>query len=559
MQILFLVEDKEGDWEEVSKKLASILKYDKALTQNFILTDRSYISNSATRKCLILNTNQIVKKVILAPSLIINLYEQESQLDIEKYFRVKWLNTQFTFWSPQNIPKKSYDEFINEEENQISLVYTTNLEEPNFKLIQDSVKEQKYSALLEQAITEYFADTNLFKTWKLNQNNKILKNLSSFFAISYNVIEENADYTIKINSVTTMTFFELYSLNIEYMYEYLDALFKFRMDYYIDQVILRQYIIKLCKEQGITFEPSLVRTFIVSKDDKLGLQRSFFGGVNDLKGIDIVNDKHLTNVILKEKGFKTNISYEYLLPELNDENVINNISLEYPLVLKPTDKKKGYGVVTNILNPKKMLFSVKELMSLGDIKPVIIEEFFVGMTYRVLVVGAEVIAVIKFMPTYIIGNGKLSIKELILSKNTLLRSRIRINDALELGLLNDNYTYDSVLKDGHKYILSHNSHASMGGQATNVTDIFSEKLKQISCEVTKSLGLSHTGIDMNVNANGDYRILEVNCAPALSAHLYPKYGTPVDTYTKVLAALFNHTDLEKEDNKYLPELMEYQR
>ena len=560
MQILFLVEDKEGSWEEVSKKLAPILNYDKSLSKNFLLTDRSYISNSIARICLILNTNTIVKKVMLSPSLVINLLDQETQIDIEKYFRIKWLNTQFAFWNPQNINTKPLTEFMNQqEENYTSFAYTTNLESPSFKLIQNSVKEQKYSSLLEQAITEYFADINLFKTWKLNLNNKILKNRSSLFAVSYKVVEENADYTIKINSVTTVTFFELFNLSTEYMYEYLDALFKFRMDYYIDQVILRQYIIKLCKEQDITFEPSLMRTFVISKDDKLGLQRSFFGGVNDLKGIDIVNDKHLTNVILKEKGFKTNVSHEYALAELDDEDTIDNLPLQYPVVLKPTDMKKGYGVVTNILNPEKMLFSVKELLRLGDINPVIIEEFFIGMTYRVLVVGAEVIAVLKFMPTYIVGNGKLSIKELILSKNKLLRSRIRINDALELGLLNDGYDYNSVLENGHKYILSHNSHASMGGQATNVTDIFSEELKQISCDVTKSLGLTHTGIDMNVNADGDYRILEVNCAPALSAHLYPKYGTPIDTYTKVLDALFSHTDLEKEENRYLPELMEYHK
>ena len=206
-----------------------------------------------------------------------------------------------------------------------------------------------------------------------------------------------------------------------------------------------------------------------------------------------------------------------------------------------------------------MLFSVKELMQLGDIEPVLIEEFFVGMTYRILVVAGEVIAVLKFMPIYIIGDGKSSIEELILAKNRILRSRIRINEALELSLSNDGYNYNTVLADEHKYILSYNSHASMGGQATNVTDIFSEKLKQISCDVSKSLGLSHTGIDMNVNAQGDYRILEVNCAPALSTHLYPKYGTPIDTYTKVLDAFFSHTDTSKEENQYLREIVEYHK
>ncbi|MDQ7059912.1 MAG: hypothetical protein Q9M43_01740 [Sulfurimonas sp.] len=561
MQILFLVEDNEKSWQEASARLAFILQYDKSLSQNFILTDRKYISNSIANKCLIVNTNIITKKVLLSPSLVVNLFNQETQEDIEKYFRVKWLNSQFAFWKTRDTGKNNFflSTSINENKTLTCLSYTTNLESLEIALLENSVEDNKYIGLIEQAITECFADMNFYKYWKLNPTNKILKNRSLVFRVNYEIIKENADYSIHISSLTLVDLFELFDLNVEYIYEYLNALLKFRLDYYVEQVTLRKYIFKLCEEQGIDFEPSLLRTFVLLKDNKIGLARPFFGGVNDLKGIDTINDKHLTNVILNEKGFKTNLSYEYMLGELNDKEAIENIPLAYPLVLKPTNQKKGYGVVTNILNAEKMLFSVQELLALGDIEPVLIEEFFIGMTYRVLVVGAEVIAVLKFMPTYIIGNGVLSIKELIDSKNLLLRSRIRVNDALELGILNDGYNYSTVLKDKHKYILSHNSHATLGGQGTNVTDIFKEKYKKIACDVSACLGLTHTGVDMNINAKGDYRILEVNCAPALSSHVYPKYGTSIDTYTQVLNAYFSHTDLDKEENKYLSELMKYHK
>ncbi|XPV68936.1 MAG: hypothetical protein ACNI25_16775 [Halarcobacter sp.] len=559
MQILFLVEDKENLWEESRIKLEPLLKYNKSLSQNILLSDCAYISNGFSSKCLVVNTNEMKKLVMLSPSLIVNLYNKKSQLDIEAYFRVKWPSAQIVCWNKKYLDKRYFDNFIDEKDIIESIAYTTNLEAPKFKLLSKTVKDEDFIGLIEQAVTEYFSDRNFYKSFKLLQTSKILKNRSIIFKFQYKIIKENADYTIKINSVSLLSFFDLVELDINYVYEYFDEVLDFRYKYYIEQVKLRQYIDDLCKKHNINLEPSIFRTFVLSKDDKLGLHRPYFGGVNDLEGIKTINDKHLTNVILKEKGFKTNISYEYSLDELNNEKVIEEIPLEYPLVLKPTDKKKGYGVVTNILNPEKMLFSVKELMKLGDIKPVLIEEFFVGMTYRVLVVAEEVIAVLKFMPTYIVGNGKLTIKELILSKNILLRSRIRINDALELNLLNDGYNYSTILENGHKYILSHNSHASMGGQATNVTDIFSDELKQISCEVTKSLGLTHTGIDMNVNAQGDYRILEVNCAPALSSHLYPKYGTSIDTYSKVLEAFFTHTDLQRVENKYLPEMFKYHK
>jgi predicted nucleic-acid-binding Zn-ribbon protein len=554
MQILFLVEDIKELWKETSEQLAQILKYNKAKSQNILLSDRAYISNSIALKCLILNNNQIQKNVMLSPSLIINLLDKDTQEDIEKYFRIKWSNTQLCFWKMKNINK---GKILKLKNTSYCIAYTTNLENPNFKIVAESITHDHYSGLVEQAITEYFANRDFFNHYKSNKNDKVLKNRSSIFYVQYEAIKDNADFTININSIVSLNFQQLLNLNIQFVYDYLDAVLKFRLDYYVEQVKFRQYIIGLCEENEIDFEPSYFRTFVLSKEDKIGLQRSYFGGVNDLGGIETIRDKHLTNVFLKEKGFKTNVSYEYLLSELNDEKVIENIPLKYPLVLKPTDKKEGYGVVTNILNPERMFFSIQELIELGDIEPVLIEEFFIGVTYRVLVVGGEVIAVLKFMPTYIIGNGKESIEELIHSKNQVSRSRIRVNDALKLSIFNDGYNWNSVLPESQKYILSHNSHAAMGGQATNVTDIFKDKYKQIACKVCESLELTHAGIDMNINAEGDYRILEVNCAPALSTHLYPRYGTPIDTYSKVLEAFFSHTDVQKTENRYLTELIKY--
>lgn len=564
MQILFLVEDSEQLWQEAKEQLTQVLEYSKSLTQNILLTDYSYISNGIARQCLILNSGEIKNNVFLSPSIVINLYDNDKQRKIENYFRLKWFNTQQCFWKMRDIDTIQ----LSQGSASQCIAYTTNLESPDFKIISDSIfikelddenKKYNYTGLVEQAVTEYFANRDIFYYFDVKKSAKQLKNRSSIFNVEFEVVKENADYTIKINSISSLNFNQLLNLNADYLYEYLDSALNFREDYFVKQVKFRGYITNLCKERGIDFEPSLFRTFVISKDDKIGLQRSYFGGVNDLESIETVKDKHLTNNFLKEKGFKTNASYEFLLSKLNDKKVIDEIPLKYPLVLKPTDKKEGYGVVTNILNPERMLFSVQELIELGDIEPVLIEEFFVGVTYRILLVGGVVIAVLKFMPTYIIGNAKQSIGELIDSKNKISRSRIRVNDALKLSLVNDGYNLDSVLPEGEKYILSHNSHAAMGGQATNVTDVFKDKYKDIATQVCKSLDITHAGIDMNINAEGDYRIIEVNCAPALSTHLYPRYGTSIDTYSKVLEAFFEHTDTQKKENRYLPELVKYHK
>lgn len=569
MQILFLVEDDAQLWQEAKEQLEPILRYSKSLTQNILLTDYSYVSNGIARQCLVLNSGEIQNNVFLSPSIVINLYDSDKQKGIENYFRIKWSNSQLCFWKMREIKSPQNSQNVQEKQVDTShcIAYTTNLESPDFKILEDSISIEEsingsadnYIGLLEQAVTEYFANRDIFYYFNEDKKSKLLKNRSSVFNVDFELIKENADYSVKINSIVSFSFNELLNIRTDFLYEYLDASLKFREDYFVKLVKFRGYITDLCKERGIDFEPSLFRTFVISKDDKIGLQRSYFGGVNDMQAIETVKDKHLTNKFLKERGFKTNASYEYLLSKLNDKKVIDEIPLNYPLVLKPTDKKEGYGVVTNILNPERMLFSVQELMELGDIEPVLIEEFFVGVTYRILLVGGIVIAVLKFMPTYIIGNAKQTIAQLIDSKNQLSRSRIRVNDSLKLSLLNDGYTLESVLPDGEKYILSHNSHAAMGGQATNVTDVFKEKYKQIATEVCKSLDITHAGIDMNINKEGDYRIIEVNCAPALSTHLYPRYGTSIDTYSKVLEAFFEHTDTSKKENKHLKELVKYHK
>jgi D-alanine-D-alanine ligase-like ATP-grasp enzyme len=229
------------------------------------------------------------------------------------------------------------------------------------------------------------------------------------------------------------------------------------------------------------------------------------------------------------------------------------------MTLKPTDKKAGYGVVTNIPNEKRMLISVKKMLKLEDIKPVLIEEFFEGVTYRVLVVSGQIFAILKYIPASILGDGVSSIEELIKAKNLISKSRVRINNALRLSIFNDGKTWETVLPKDEKYIISHNSHASNAGQSINVTELFDKKYKQVVTDVCKSLDLKIAGFDMIVNSKGDYRIIEINCGPALAIHVNPKYGTSLNSYTEVLYSLLEETDIEKKENSYLKELIKYHK
>jgi len=558
VQILYLIDETTD-----IQYLKSILNYDKSFSQNILVVQSNFLYRKDkfiyAKECIVLNQEKKLKNILLSPSIVIDITKLSNYSDLESYINSCWLNTQQLFYSNNK---------LKEVENKINtsscIAYVQSIKTPFVNVIENSITlDSKYKELtsfntigvIEQAITEYFADINFFSQF----NSEVLDHQSMIFSIKFDIIKRYGDFVVDNISFIPLSYKQLLNYDEAFLFEYLDNLLKYRLDRYIEQVKFRTHIIKLCDEYKIDLEPSYYKTFILTKNNHIGLQRTYYGALNSEKGISIINNKHKTNQFLQENGFKTNLSYEYVLDDLLDKKVIEEIPINYPITMKPTDKKAGYGVVTNIPNEKRMLVSVKKMKKLEDIKPIILEEFFEGITYRVLVVSGEVCAVLKYIPASILGDGESSIEELIKAKNLVSKSRVRINNALRLSIFNDGNTWETILAKGQEYIISHNSHASNGGQSINVTDIFDEKYKRISSNVCKSLDLKLAGIDMIVNSKGDYRIIEVNCGPALAIHLNPKHGESIDTYTKVLYSLLEEVDLEHDDNSYLKKLVPYHK
>ncbi len=565
MQILFLTDENINILD-----IEKILEYNKALTQNILLVNYNslYEKNKFiyAKECLVVNGNNLLLDVLLSPSIVVDLGHSFNYERLELYLGTCWENTHQAFYGVQNY--NNFDLNIKEKTSKTKKSHCIcgidNNERPIFHIMEDSISIQSHEniltsfntiGLVEQAITEYFADENFFT--QLSLNKKISNHQSILFYVEFNIVQMYGDFTVEDITFTILNFNQLLSYNQNFIFNYFDNLLKYRLDTYIEKVKFRTHIIKLCDEYEIDLEPSYFKTFILRKGDYIGLQRTYYSALNSKKGISIINDKHKTNQFLRENGFNANLSYEYTLDDLVDKEVIKKIPLQYPITLKPTDKKEGYGVVTNILNEKRMLISVKKMLNLEDIKPVLLEEFFEGVTYRVLVIGGEVVAVLKNIPVSILGDGESSVEELIKAKNIISKSRVRINNALRLSIFNDGKRWETVLAKGEKYIISHNSHASNGGQAVNVTDVFGDMYKKVASDACKSLDLKIAGIDMIVNSKGEYRIIEINCGPALATHVNPKHGTSIKTYTKVLYSLLQEMDIDKKENSYLKELVPY--
>ncbi|MGL4453931.1 MAG: cyanophycin synthetase [Sarcina sp.] len=250
-------------------------------------------------------------------------------------------------------------------------------------------------------------------------------------------------------------------------------------------------------------------------------------------GVDICCDKYLTKKVLEmnnlpvASGCKVSDTIE-LLKSAQD--------IGYPLVLKPQFGSKGAGVYVNITNEVELLKAFSTLLT--KTKDIILEEFIEGRDYRVCVVDYKVVAVSHRTPPCVVGNGKDTIKDLILELNKDKRrgnghekplTKIKLDEDLDVNLKKHKLDLNSILKDGEKLCLRENANLSTGGFAEDCTELISEENIKICERVAKALGMDICGIDISTNniskSLNDYGvIIEVNAAPGIRMHEVPTIG-----------------------------------
>src|SRR5699024_7652863 len=138
------------------------------------------------------------------------------------------------------------------------------------------------------------------------------------------------------------------------------------------------------------------------------------------EAVNICVNKHRTKEYLDASNVPTPKGFEYKGEIENDEivkKIKQDISLSFPLVIKPTDGTGGKGVIANIRNIKEFEENLNYVRDTLGYKNVIVEEHFHGEDYRVYVVGNEAVAATKRISPNVIGDGVSTIADLIKEKN----------------------------------------------------------------------------------------------------------------------------------------------
>ena len=223
----------------------------------------------------------------------------------------------------------------------------------------------------------------------------------------------------------------------------------------------------------------------------------------------------------------------------------------YPVTVKPLDANHGRGVSTNLNTPDDVRQAFVRAQKHSS--RVIVEQYYTGPDYRVLVVNGKVVAAAERVPAHVIGNGADTIAQLIATMNGDTRrgdghenvmTRIVVDEALTQWLAQSGLTLQSVPTASQRVVLAVTANLSTGGTAIDRTDEIHPDNASIARRAALIVGLDVAGIDMILpDIRRSWRetgggIIEVNACPGFRMHLNPSEGKPRDIAKPVLAGLF---------------------
>jgi len=264
--------------------------------------------------------------------------------------------------------------------------------------------------------------------------------------------------------------------------------------------------------------------------------------------VDIAGDKQLTKKILQR--------YDIPVPEgqvcyscISAINVAEEIG--YPVVVKPLDSNQGKGVSLCLSNEREVKEACSKAFEFS--KGIIVEKYFEGRDYRVLVVGGKVAAVSMRRPPTLLGDGVHTVKDLLeLENKNILRgedhekplTKLKLDEIAKEVLKKQGINEYYIPWKGQEVLIRENGNLSTGGTAVDCTDKIHPDNCNIAIRATNCLNLDIAGIDITAKdisspiggTNG--AVIEVNAAPGLRMHIHPTEGKSVDVANKILDMLY---------------------
>lgn len=264
----------------------------------------------------------------------------------------------------------------------------------------------------------------------------------------------------------------------------------------------------------------------------------------------IASDKDLTKTLLQACGVPVPEGRIVTSPE-DAWDAAEEIGV--PVVVKPTDGNHGRGVSTELMTRKEIEAAYAVALSEGS--DVIVERFVRGNEHRMLVVAGKLVAAARGETAVVVGNGRLTVKELIDSQLNTDPRRGTTEDhplnlvfqdgetAVRLELERQGYAPESIPPEGKEVLIQRN-----GNIAFDVTDLVHPDVAAMVSLAARIVGLDIAGVDLVAEdisrplAEQKGAIVEVNAGPGLLMHLKPASGEPRPIGSAIVNSLFAADD-----------------
>ena len=282
-------------------------------------------------------------------------------------------------------------------------------------------------------------------------------------------------------------------------------------------------------------------SFVVS--DRSGHQLPFRTARWPLSGVvasSVARHKEATRILLKRAGCPVPEGRTF---HGGDHHLALQYAQQigYPVVLKPAEGSMGAGVTANIPDESELVTALEMLAkSAHGTGEFIVEKHVNGGDYRIMVVGDRVFAAVQRIPANVIGDGRLSIGQLMIAKNMLRREnshlgplKIKWNESVRHQLRKQGLSIDTVLPAGQQVFLLSTNNLTQGGDSIEILDDLHPSIQEACVRAVQAIpGMGYCGVDFLLEDHTrpideqEAAICELNAMAALPVAEYPMYGTP---------------------------------
>ncbi|GAA1145044.1 hypothetical protein [Nesterenkonia lutea] len=217
------------------------------------------------------------------------------------------------------------------------------------------------------------------------------------------------------------------------------------------------------------------------------------------------------------------------------------------VVVKPHNGRQGQDVFAGIETEEEFHAAFTRVGATSG--RILVEEFFTGVEHRCLIVDDVLIAATRRRPASVLGDGRMSIADLVAAKNLdrgPIHKELVIDDVSREYLARRGYGLDTVPEVEERVYLRSTSNLHTGGDAVDATDEIGDEERELVERAARALpGLRIVGFDVLLPRGEsdvhDPSVLEINASPMISMHHFPWSGQPRDAARPVVDSLFPRT------------------